>query len=519
MTTRSRGNAELWQRMSSAFDAASDPVVVSGAWGSGEGVVLYVNPAWTKLTGFTMPEMLGRPALFATMAGSNNMEAVRRLRDAVSHSSSVTLDAAVIRKDGKPIPAQIHASTIRFPDEPEPYLVTAQIPVDADARPGPSQSPTEAANILSFDPLARGDAIARRDNQRQAEQLIAAQQAFQSSLDSCPFGVQRIDLTGRILYANPIYHDILGFAENELIGESLLERLQDADHGLAFKAYLDHLRANQPTPMPIVASHRRKDGSLIDLRLDWAYERTQNGAATGLVIVATPVSRPTRPREETSIPPAADKPDAKAPPAAASSDAAAEVLQQLRTILHASRNWVSILTHRHPEDADAPVLARLDGALREALHQLGVDRTPQVAAAAYYEETRPLVGLVVVMVEAEEITRTSTSDLLTSWGCHPIAAAEAEDAVTRLRAAGRLPDVIVTDLVAGIGLAGPSVLRTIAEAYGPGIPAVLLAEEIAPDIGAFAEAVGMKVLQRPVFPIELRSALLSIWPGSRKRRR
>src|SRR5690606_20098333 len=130
------------------------------------------------------------------------------------------------------IPVRIRASTIQFPGETEPYLVTALLPIDSDALPARATS-TTAGKVLAFDPSARNGTTARRDNQRRAEQLIAAQQEFLSSLESCPFGVERIDTTGRIRYANPIYHEILGFSENELIGESVLERLRDPDHGLA----------------------------------------------------------------------------------------------------------------------------------------------------------------------------------------------------------------------------------------------------------------------------------------------
>src|SRR3546814_8629319 len=69
----------------------------------------------------------------------------------------------------------------------------------------------------------------------------SAQKRYQHSLESCVFGVERIDVTGRILYANPIYHDILGYGEHELIGENVFVRLQDPVHARALENYIRHV--------------------------------------------------------------------------------------------------------------------------------------------------------------------------------------------------------------------------------------------------------------------------------------
>jgi hypothetical protein len=42
---------------------------------------------------------------------------------------------------------------------------------------------------------------------------------------------------------------------------------------------------------------------------------------------------------------------------------------------------------------------------------------------------------------------------------------------------------------------------------------------VAPEIEKFAESVGMKIVRRPVHPIELRSAMLALWRNGRRHRR
>lgn len=115
--------------------------------------------------------------------------------------------------------------------------------------------------------------------------------------------------------------------------------------------------------------------------------------------------------------------------------------------------------------------------------------------------------------------RASIVDLLRSWGCHPIGIERPEDAVAALAKSGRLPDTMLVDLGAAIGIGQDSVIRAIWQRYGAGIPCTLIADRVAPEIERFAESVGMKIVLRPVHPIELRSAMLALWRNGRRSRR
>jgi hypothetical protein len=123
------------------------------------------------------------------------------------------------------------------------------------------------------------------------------------------------------------------------------------------------------------------------------------------------------------------------------------------------------------------------------------------------------------VVEPVGILRASILDLLRSWGCHPIGIERPEDTVETLTKAGRLPDTMIVDLAAAIGLGQDSVVRAVWQRYGAGIPCTLIADGVAPEIEKFAESVGMKIVRRPVHPIELRSAMLALWRNGRRHRK
>lgn len=498
----------LWRQLTSRLDNLSDPIVITGGHRGG-GVVLHINPAWTGLTGFTAAELLGQSALNVLFGERVDADAKAWLESLLTGGAVDEKEAAVTRRDGKRVAVRVRGSTVRFPGNEEHYVVTAHIPADDPKSADDGRAGGEGCNILSFG-RPNGDGNGETiENQRLAEELVANQAGFQHSLDSCPFGVERIDGDGRILYANPIYHAILGYQENELIGENVFERLQEPEQGRALKTYLRHMLSSQPKSTPTFTTYRRKDGDHIELRLDWAYDRNRNGAISGLVSVVTPLSdRPTANPADIDVGAgeANRPPDGAAADNAGGSDRKAD--QELAHSLFAARVWTSILTQRHPEDEDAETLEKIDKSLGSALRILGADRRPDVPASAYYEQTLPLKGQVAVVIEPSDVLRSSTLDLLRSWGCRSVGADSPDNAVDRLVRAGRLPDLIVCDLALAIGLGGDSAIRLLWRKYGPGIPAVLVADRPAPELERFAASVGMKVLRQPLHPIELRSALL-----------
>ncbi len=522
MIPRAGRNPERWQQLTSGLDQLPGPLVVIGNWRGDAGVILHINPAWTELSGYTAAEVLGRPAhtiLFAVESDAVEFDAVRdTVKQGVPYSGAFTCP----RKNNNPLSIRIRIWPVRIAKEGEEYLLAAIAGIDDASlsaefrnwrRPG-------RGNILSF---GRPNGGQGDENQRLAEELVDAQLSFQHQLESCPFGVERIDTSGRILYANPIYHDFLGYDENELIGENVFERLQDPTHARALESYVRHIIANQPKSTPIFTTYRRKDGTPIPLRLDWSYDRSPGGAITGLISVVAPISgldsdaaeddstttTPDRP------PPQSIDPDASMAP----SPTGPSTPRLLKETLHAARVWLSILSHNHPEGDEAEIVDKADQALDDALRLLGSERRPLSTASSYYEETTPLQGLVIAVVEPVSILRASLSDLLQSWGCHTVAVERPGETVPALQESGRLPDMVIVDLDAAIGASGDSVVRAIWDRYGPGVPAALVADDIAPETELFAESVGMKVIRRPVHPIELRSTMLALWRHTRRGRK
>lgn len=495
------------------------PVVVIGNWRTGPGTVLHINPAWIEITGLTASETLGHPATNFLFSPDNDREAYHDIRRAVARGETASAELMRAHKGSRPAEVRLRAWSIKLSRDTQDYLIVAEIP-DAATAADLARRAGAAGKLLSFERPNGGNG--RAENLRLAEELIGAQQRFQHSLENCAFGVERIDATGRILYANPIYHDMLGYAESELIGENIFERLLDPVHARSHENYIRHIVAMEPPVTPLFTSYRRKDGSPIHLRLDWDYDRSVSGVTIGLISIVTPVAGWTSgDAEDRRRPDAAEEapePEPEAPERPDSGDdfSRARLLQQT---LHAARVWASILAHHHPEGEDAQIVAKVDNAIDDALRLLGADRRPTIPAASYYEETAPLHGLVVAVVEPVPILRASLTDLLRSWRCNPVGVDEPSETIAALERAGRVPDMMIVNLDAAIGIGQDSVVKEVWQRYGPGIPCAIVADRAAPEVEKFAESVGMKVIHPPVHPIELRSTMLALRRGASRPRR
>ena len=158
-----------------------------------------------------------------------------------------------------------------------------------------------------------------------------------------------------------------------------------------------------------------------------------------------------------------------------------------------------------------PVTARSEpgkGSVFAVEVPLDLEEAPPEAEA----EARPAPGpgavsRLVVVVEDDSIVLTALEALLTEWGYDVLPASSGAEAVERIRAGGRLPDVLVSDYRLRAGEVGTQAIRLIRQECGQPIPGVLLTGETAGTALRDAAAEGLLVVHKPVLPTELDDAL------------
>ncbi|MGQ7790867.1 PAS-domain containing protein [Faunimonas sp. B44] len=146
---------------------------------------------------------------------------------------------------------------------------------------------------------------------------------------------------------------------------------------------------------------------------------------------------------------------------------------------------------------------------------------PLAAATMLPTEAQPAVqraaelssGMVVLCIDNDAKILTGMEALLSGWGCAPIAAPSARAALRVVRAAPRLPDLMLVDyhLDDGNGLSAIAELRA---KTGVDIPAILITADRSGELREAAMKAGIRVLNKPLKPAALR-ALMAQWAVAR----
>jgi two-component system, sensor histidine kinase len=117
-----------------------------------------------------------------------------------------------------------------------------------------------------------------------------------------------------------------------------------------------------------------------------------------------------------------------------------------------------------------------------------------------------LTGKLVLLVEDDPAARQSMQWLLESCGCHVLAAASTEQALTMVDQTLRTPDLILSDYRLGPTDTGLDCMAQVRTAVGEHIPALLMTAERSPPLEA-AQQLGVLVLAKPVQLKDLLAAL------------
>lgn len=160
-------------------------------------------------------------------------------------------------------------------------------PVDMEILPRIAGAAHELRTVI-IDVGELHTARARRDaSERRLRSLIAA----------LPHGVFEVDTNGRITFTNEAGANLFGYPVDELVGKHTYELLATGAKRRALKQYVARLVRDQPPPSPFLGPHKRKNGDIIEVQIDWDYRRDADERLMGFICVATDVSARVRAEE------------------------------------------------------------------------------------------------------------------------------------------------------------------------------------------------------------------------------
>ena len=130
-------------------------------------------------------------------------------------------------------------------------------------------------------------------------------------------------------------------------------------------------------------------------------------------------------------------------------------------------------------------------------------------------------GGLVVGIEDDPTVREALSLLLKSWGFDAVMAATQNEAMLRLSAENRSPDLVIADFQLSRGNKGSNAIEAIRRRWGRSIPGLLLTGDTNPKNLEEATASGFKVVHKPIHPEKLKAVVTehmeSAQPNPRRR--
>ncbi len=157
------------------------------------------------------------------------------------------------------------------------------------------------ARIVELDGRRVVFTISRDVTEAMAEERLRrdSEQRRALLLETIPYGVEEVDLEGRILYVNTSCAALLGVCPEELVGLRLWELPLPPGEAERLRAEFAHIVAALPEPTPFLGRHLTKAGDVVDLLVDWNYKRDESGLPAGFFSVITDVT--TRLAAETAL--------------------------------------------------------------------------------------------------------------------------------------------------------------------------------------------------------------------------
>ncbi|WP_343727897.1 hybrid sensor histidine kinase/response regulator [Burkholderia seminalis] len=124
----------------------------------------------------------------------------------------------------------------------------------------------------------------------------------------------------------------------------------------------------------------------------------------------------------------------------------------------------------------------------------------------------------VVVIDGNRATRTGLSALLATWGYETIAVRSGKEALDRLSAGARQPDLLICDYLPPRGENGIAVIERLRRALDAAVPALLISGDTTDEQRAAAHARGLVLLHRPLPNGKLRTAVGHLVAAGARRR-
>jgi PAS domain S-box-containing protein len=277
------------------FNLSLDMLVI----GNYDGYITHLNPAWERILGFTLEELKVQPFI------------------ELIHPEDVAATQAEIEKLKAGIPVSSFENRYRCKDNSYKWLSWTVVPfLEEKLMYAVARDVSDVCNELCLRKQAEevllraneeleirveertahlrqvnDELVAEIVERRQVEiALRKSESLYRTLVETIPHGILEIDTTGIIIFSNRANQRMLGYADEELLGKSILDLASESERSNLLEDMARQVQ-DQPPPSPYLGKFLTKDGNLIDVQGDWNYKRDEQGQVTGFISVVTDITQ------------------------------------------------------------------------------------------------------------------------------------------------------------------------------------------------------------------------------------
>ncbi|MDJ0678704.1 MAG: PAS domain S-box protein [Xenococcaceae cyanobacterium MO_167.B52] len=231
--TEQRQQAEKVRLLQSVVVNTNDAILITEAEPIDEPGprIIYANEAFTRTTGYTLKEILGKTPRIL-QGPKTNRQALAKVRKALLNWESVTVETINYRKDGSEFWVEFSIVAVANKEGKYTHWISVQRDITERKR-------TEQA-------LRQSDERFRR--------------VVENALDI----ITIIDVKGYIHYASPSFKKVLGYSPEELVGKNFFKPIHSNDLVKASQNIINVFHSSQP-PLPIEFRYQHHNGSWLTL--------------------------------------------------------------------------------------------------------------------------------------------------------------------------------------------------------------------------------------------------------------
>lgn len=235
--------------------------------------IIYVNPAFTRMSGYTLAEVLGKtPRLL--QGEKTDMASLDRIRTALKNWQPLRIDLINYRKDGTEF--WVELSIVPLADETGWFTNWVAVQRDISDRKIAEKALQKLNEQLEIRVFQR-----TKELERSQAELRQSEALFRSLSECSPVGIFRIDAHGKCIYTNPRCQAIGGFTSIEALGDGWMQFVHPED----LKVVLALWSAEQSLDREFSSEfrHIHRDGTIRFCRVRTAPIFASNGQLIGHV--------------------------------------------------------------------------------------------------------------------------------------------------------------------------------------------------------------------------------------------